>query len=48
MRATQNNFLDDLPAGWSCDRLKDVMPRICGGGTPASSEPDFWDDGDIA
>ena len=36
-----------MPLGWSSDRLKDIVPRILGGGTPASSDPDCWDDGDI-
>jgi len=40
-------WLTVIPASWRTDRLKDVVPRILGGGTPASSEPDFWDEGQI-
>jgi len=36
-----------MPADWKADRLKDLVPRIVGGGTPSSSTPDFWEDGDI-
>ncbi len=39
-------WLQSLPADWESDRLKDIIPRIVGGGTPAITNPDFWD-GDI-
>lgn len=35
------------PQDWQHDRLKDVVRRIVGGGTPSSSDPDCWVDGDI-
>jgi type I restriction enzyme S subunit len=40
-------WLDLLPSDWKADRLKDIVPRIVGGGTPSSSDLDFWEDGDI-
>ena len=40
-------WLVSLPSDWKADRLKDLVPRIVGGGTPSSSNPDFWEDGDI-
>lgn len=36
-------WLISLPSDWMADRLKDIVPRIVGGGTPSSSNPDFWD-----
>ena len=40
-------WLTSLPSDWKADRLKDIVPRIVGGGTPSSSNPDFWEDGNI-
>src|SRR5438094_4596163 len=40
-------WLSIKPTDWRADRLKDVIPRILGGGTPPSSDPDCWQDGDI-
>jgi restriction endonuclease S subunit len=40
-------WLDLLPGDWKADRLKDIVPRIVGGGTPSSTDPNFWEDGDI-
>lgn len=40
-------WLHTKPTDWRNDRLKDVVPLILGGGTPSSSDPDCWDDGDI-
>lgn len=40
-------WLDLLPSDWKADRLKDIVPRIVGGGTPSSTDPNFWEDGDI-
>ena len=40
-------WLRTKPANWRADRLKDLVPQIVGGGTPPSSDPDCWDDGDI-
>lgn len=36
-------WIEALPADWRSDRLKDLVPRIVGGGTPSSSNPDYWD-----
>ena len=40
-------WLRTMPPDWRVDRLKDIVPRILGGGTPSSSDPDCWEDGDI-
>ncbi len=40
-------WLRDIPKDWSVDRLKDIIPKIVGGGTPSSAESDYWEDGDI-
>ena len=40
-------WLRTTPPDWLADRLKDIVPRILGGGTPPSSDPDCWEDGDI-
>jgi type I restriction enzyme S subunit len=40
-------WLCTMPPDWRVDRLKDIVPRILGGGTPSSSDPDCWEDGDI-
>ncbi|PYJ68974.1 MAG: hypothetical protein DME76_10540 [Verrucomicrobia bacterium] len=40
-------WLSIKPTDWRADRLKDIIPRILGGGTPPSSDPDCWQDGDI-
>src|SRR5205809_6793825 len=40
-------WLAVMPGSWRTDRLKDIVPEILGGGTPSSSEPDYWNDGDI-
>lgn len=40
-------WLHALPYEWKIDRLKDIIPRIVGGGTPASSDPDCWEEGNI-
>lgn len=40
-------WLRTEPPDWRNDRLKDVVPLILGGGTPPSSDPDCWEDGDI-
>lgn len=40
-------WLRTTPPDWQADRLKDIVPRILGGGTPPSSDPDCWEDGDI-
>lgn len=40
-------WLKSLPHDWTADRLKDLIPRIVGGGTPASSDPTYWDGGNI-
>src|SRR5436190_720100 len=48
--ATNNSsakWLGVMPRSWQADRLKDIVPAILSGGTPSSSEPDFWDDGEI-
>src|SRR4051794_40579526 len=44
---TSETWLSTPPDTWRVDRLKDVVPTILGGGTPSSSNPDFWDEGDI-
>lgn len=40
-------WLRTKPPDWRDDRLKDIVPLILGGGTPPSSDPDCWEDGDI-
>lgn len=40
-------WLCTMPSDWQVDRLKDIVPRILGGGTPSSSDPNCWEDGDI-
>src|SRR5262245_30229991 len=41
------SWLSSIPSNWSIDRLKDVVPRSVGGGTPSSSDPAYWEDGEI-
>jgi type I restriction enzyme S subunit len=41
------DWIGDIPSSWTVDRIKDIIPAIYGGGTPDSSHPDYWEDGDI-
>ena len=36
-----------IPKHWKIDRIKDLSKRITGGGTPKSTVPEYWEDGDI-
>ena len=45
--ATSAPWLKSVPPDWQVDRLKDIVPRIVGGGTPDSGNPDYWDNGDV-
>lgn len=47
LHISQAPWLSATPTDWSADRLKDIVPTIVGGATPSSSNPDFWEDGDI-
>jgi type I restriction enzyme S subunit len=47
LNSTSETWLGTAPSSWRVDRLKDIVPQILGGGTPSSSDPDSWDDGDI-
>lgn len=46
-RISHQKWLRVKPPEWRQDRLKDIVPLILGGGTPPSSDPDCWEDGDI-
>jgi type I restriction enzyme S subunit len=46
-RIADAGWLRAKPADWRDDRLKDIVPRIVGGGTPSSSDPDYWEGGDV-
>lgn len=39
-------MIDGLPDGWTRQTLDDVCDAI-GGGTPKTSKPEYWNDGDI-
>ena len=41
------DWIGDTPSSWTVDRIKDIIPSIYGGGTPDSSHPEYWEDGDI-
>jgi type I restriction enzyme S subunit len=41
------DWIGDIPSSWTVDRIKDIIPAIYGGGTPDSSHPEYWEDGDI-
>ena len=41
------DWIGKIPVEWNIDRIKDVIPKIYGGATPKSSEPEYWMDGDI-
>lgn len=40
-------WIGTQPSKWQVDRIKDVIPKVFGGGTPDSSEPEYWEDGSI-
>lgn len=40
-------WIGTQPSKWKVDRIKDVIPKVFGGGTPDSSEPEYWEDGSI-
>jgi type I restriction enzyme S subunit len=39
-------WIGAIPKDWRLDRLKDIIPSILSGGTPSSTNSDYWD-GDI-
>jgi type I restriction enzyme S subunit len=41
------DWIGDIPGSWTVDRIKDVIPTVYGGGTPDSSHPEYWEDGNI-
>lgn len=41
-------WIGAIPQSWRVDRIKDVIPYITGGGTPSSSNAEYWDDGGIS
>ena len=36
-----------IPKHWKIDRIKDLSKRITGGGTPKSTVPEYWEDGNV-
>lgn len=42
-----NKIIDGIPDGWKKLTFGDVCEAI-GGGTPSTSRPEFWNDGDVA
>ncbi len=40
-------WISGLPKNWKFDRIKDVCENLVGGGTPKTSESEYWEDGDI-
>jgi len=47
MKDSGIEWIGRVPKHWRIDRLKDVIPKILGGATPESAEPDYWLDGEI-
>jgi hypothetical protein len=41
------DWIGNIPSSWTVDRIKDVIPAIYGGGTPDSSHPEYWEDGNV-
>lgn len=41
------DWIGDIPSSWTVDRIKDVISAVYGGGTPDSSHPEYWEDGNI-
>jgi type I restriction enzyme S subunit len=39
-------IMDGVPEGWECKKFDDVCITV-GGGTPSTSNREYWDDGDI-
>jgi type I restriction enzyme, S subunit len=39
--------LGDIPEGWNISKIGNEVETV-GGGTPSTSEPTYWEDGDIA
>lgn len=38
----------DIPSSWRWVRVKDVVARDVGGGTPSKAVPEYWNNGDIS
>lgn len=47
LKDSGTDWIGHIPNDWVVDRIKDVILKVLGGGTPDSSEPKYWEEGHI-